>query len=325
MSRPSARELSKRLQSAQLAREAKKKFALASLKDTFSGLLGGGAEADADADEFDLNGFQYELYLSPGAWRSLPYYKQQAVVSEVLERQKKSWRKMDPDVKRFAVWWAYGSMGPRDGWTETCDWFSPKVVATGKTAAATATATATATETETGKATGSVLDELIHVHSPSESKRSALATSQNTLDAAQLNRKLNIPPDLPFKYPSILAAAPGSSSKGCKAKRLSPLDPRSFGLNRIKQYQQDRKMNPIARLSLFFCVILTVLCFKADRRVNNTGIVPVYPWDVVAAEERAQVEAEAILLLKQEQEQKQKQQQQQQDASKRHWYYLWLA
>lgn len=86
-------------------------------------------------------------------------------------------------------------------------------------------------------------------------------------------------------------------------------------------------MNPINRIVLVICVFLTVLCFKQDRRVNVTGTVPEYPWDVAEREEKeaqekkrkeeeAQKELERIALENEASAKNNK--------KGKKWYYLWL-
>ena len=132
-----------------------------------------------------------------------------------------------------------------------------------------------------------------------------------------------VPLDLPFKYPSVLGAPPFGTTVGIKAKKLPPLDPRSFGVKRIQQYREDRRMNPVAKIALVICTFLTVLCFKQDRRVNVTGVIPEYPWDVIEKEER-----ERLKKIQVEEELERQLKQSQLDLETRRttkkWYYLWL-
>ncbi|VEU22856.1 DEKNAAC103944 [Brettanomyces naardenensis] len=119
-----------------------------------------------------------------------------------------------------------------------------------------------------------LLTDLIQqIDSAKDSERQAFTMEQNPLD----NRKIGVPPDLPFRYPSVLKST--NPDKEMVIERFPSLDSRSFGKKRLEQYQRDRNMNPYNRFLIATLVILTVLGFRKDRRVNLSGKVPVYGWD----------------------------------------------
>jgi hypothetical protein len=343
--KPSAKLLNSRLKQEQDIKAERNKLALSSVKDIFS-ILNPNAGSDED---FDLTDFDCKIYFAnPRAFEKLPFFKKQHVIDEMNEKLKKNWKGLDKDIKRFSLWWAYGSHGPRDGFVELHDYYTPYGVEAEGDVGANAVETGTATsgskvlesikakeETEsspTGHApTRTELDEIIAKVSKettgesSQSARSALQMSNNALDSSQLNKRPEVPPDLPFKMPSILPTF--HPTKATKVHRQPTLDPRSFGLKRLQQYREDRRMNPVNRVILVVVVFLTVLCFKQDRRVNVTGTVPEYPWEVAEREEReleekrkAEEEASKRELLRAAEEQRQLEL----NTHKKKWYYLWL-
>ena len=319
--KPSAKLINSKLKQEQSIKAERNKLALASVKDIFA-ILNPNAGSDED---FDLTDFDCKVYFAnPRAFDKLPFFKQAHVVEEMNELLKKNWKSLDKDVKRFAVWWAYGSHGPREGFVELHDYYTPYGVEAEEVKEV-------KDETPVSKATDTELDKIIDTISEettkasSQSEKSALQMSSNELEASHLNKRPELPPDLPFKLPSILQTFRPTAST--MVHRYPALDPRSFGLKRLQQYRQDRRMNPINRIVLVVLVFLTVLCFKQDRRVNVTGTVPEYPWDVAeheekeAEEKRQQVERGA--------EEAQRELASQAGASQdkkggRRWYYLWL-
>lgn len=324
--KPSAKLINSKLKQEQSIKAERNKLALASVKDIFA-ILNPNAGSD---DDFDLTDFDCKVYFAnPRAFDKLPFFKQAHVVEEMNELLKKNWRSLDKDVKRFAVWWAYGSHGPREGFVELHDYYTPYGVEAEAEAEAETTAAMDkapvkrASDTELNKIIDTISEETTRTSSASE--KSALQMSSNELEASHLNKRPELPPDLPFKLPSILQTFRPTAST--MVHRYPALDPRSFGLKRLQQYRQDRRMNPINRIVLVVCVFLTVLCFKQDRRVNVTGTVPEYPWDVAEREEREAEERER-------QAEREAEAAQQELASGagvaqdkkggRRWYYLWL-
>lgn len=324
--KPSAKLINSKLRQEQIIKAERNKLALASVKDIFS-ILNPNAGNDED---FDLKDFDCKIYFAnPREFDKLPFFKQTHVIEEMNELLKKNWKSLDKDVKRFSVWWAYGSHGPREGFVELHDYYTPygveatEVEELKKESKNEDTKRPLRSDTEMDK----IIDKisLETTKASSDSEKSALQMSNNALEASQLNNRPEIPPDLPFKLPSILQTFKPTS--GTKVHRYPALDPRSFGLKRLQQYRQDRRMNPINRIVLVICVFLTVLCFKQDRRVNVTGTVPEYPWDVAEREEKeaqekkrkeeeAQKELERIALENEASAKNNK--------KGKKWYYLWL-
>lgn len=323
--KPSAKLLNSRLKQEQDIRTERNKLALASVKDIFQ-IFNPNAGSDED---FDLTDFDCKVYFAnPRAFEKLPFFKQQHVIDEMNEKIKKNWKSLDKDIKRFSVWWAYGSHGPRDGFVELHDYYTPYGIDAEETKKLDGHINVQTENIFHDKNTE--LDKIINkisnetANESSESSKSALQMSNNAKDSLQLNNRPDVPPDLPFKLPSILETF--NPTKDSKIHKLPTLDPRSFGLKRLQQYRQDRRMNPINRIVLVCLVFLTVLCFKQDRRVNVTGKVPEYPWDIEEREAREeeerkrldQAEAAKRIALENdgiERELKKK--------SKK-WYYLWL-
>lgn len=325
--KPSAKLLNSRLKQEQDIRTERNKLALASVKDIFQ-IFNPNAGSDED---FDLTDFDCKVYFAnPRAFEKLPFFKQQHVIDEMNEKIKKNWKSLDKDIKRFSVWWAYGSHGPRDGFVELHDYYTPYGVEA-KEIKKVDDSINDKTENKTHNHTKSTeLDEIVNkistetVNESSESSKSALQMSSNAKDSLQINNRPDVPPDLPFKLPSILETF--KPTKETKIHKLPTLDPRSFGLKRLQQYRQDRRMNPVNRIVLVCLVFLTVLCFKQDRRVNVTGKVPEYPWDIEEREAREEEERKRIedaenanrLALENEEREKELK------KKSKKWYYLWL-
>lgn len=311
---PTMKAISKRLRQEQDVRTERNKLTMSSIKDTLSIFNPmGGAN---DEEDFDLTNFDVKTYYAnPRAFDQLPFYKRTLVVEDNQEKMKKNWKTLNKDVKRFSFWWAYGSHGPREGFPEQYDWFTSEQAVKPPVL-----------NNEQPKDTE--FDHLINSITPASTtvglaSKAALHTNVNDLDASRLNVQATVPLDLPFKHPSILASPPLVKTS-VKPRKLPVLDPRSFGLKRVQQYKQDRLMNPLAKIALVLCVFLTVLCFKKDRRVNVSGVVPEYPWETVARE----LQDEELEKERKEREQKQKQEQElsveMSKLEKKRWYYLWL-
>lgn len=331
--KPSAKLLNSRLKQEQNVKNERNKLALASVKDIFS-ILNPNAGSD---DDFDLTDFDCKVYFaSPKAFEKLPFFKKQHVIDEMNEKLKKNWKGLDKDIKRFSLWWAYGSHGPREGFYELHDYYTPYGVEieNGNKDNKDTIDDTSINEISKKSIKKTELDSIINNISKdissesSESSRSALQMSSGEIDALQINKRPDTPPDLPFKLPSILKTF--NPTKDTIIKKLPSLDPRSFGLKRLQQYRQDRRMNPVNRIVLVALVFLTVLCFKQDRRVNVTGNVPEYPWDIADREEREENERKRIEQeennrleeLKRIQEEKEKLEMERKLNKK--WYYLWL-
>jgi hypothetical protein len=324
--KPSAKLLNSRLKQEQDIRTERNKLALASVKDIFS-IFNPNAGSDED---FDLTDFDSKVYFAnPKAFEKLPFFKQQYVIEEMNEKLKKNWKSLDKDIKRFSIWWAYGSHGPREGFVELHDYYTPYGIE-----AEELTNNVNQNEKElkdNEKSNNNTeLNEIINkisnetTNESSASSKSALQMSNNAKDSLQINNRPDVPPDLPFKLPSILKTF--KPDKNTNIIKLPTLDSRSFGLKRLQQYKQDRRMNPVNRIVLVFLVFLTVLCFKQDRRVNVTGVVPEYPWVVAEREEKEEEERkkneelkEANRLAMEIKENEIKLQ-----KKSRKWYYLWL-
>lgn len=327
--KPSAKLLNTRLKQEQDVKSERNKLAMASMKDIFS-ILNPNAGNDED---FDLTDFDCKRYFAnPSEFQKLPFFKQQHVIDEMNEKLKKNWKSTSADVKRFSVWWAYGSTGPREGFIELHDYYTPYgVEAESGVDAGTNVKTDIKSNKNEDKVVKTELDELINkisketVGESSVESKSALQMSSSIKDTTQLNNRLDVPPDLPFKLPSILKTF--KPTKDTVVKKLPTLDPRSFGLKRLQQYRHDRRMNPVNRIVLVLMIFLTVLCFKHDRRVNVTGVVPEYPWEVTAREEREEAEKKQL-----EEENEEKRLLAEREAAiaaanaakGRKWYYLWL-
>lgn len=320
--KPSVKLLNSRLKQEQDVRTERNKLALASVRDIFS-ILNPNAGNDED---FDLTDFDCKVYFAnPREFQKLPFFKQQHVIDEMNEKLKKNWKSLDKDIKRFSVWWAYGSTGPREGFVELHDYHTPY----GGMETDMITETATDNAKENTRIEKTELDDLINKISTetatesSERSKDALQMDNQTLNTAQLNTRPNVPPDLPFKLPSILKTFEPNGTT--TVRKLPTLDPRSFGLKRLDQYRHDRRMNPVNRIVIVLTVFLTVLCFKQDRRVNVTGVVPEYPWEVAEREEREEAEK----LKMQENEKlcvaaEEAKKEMLKNKSGRKWYYLWL-
>lgn len=325
--KPSAKLLNSRLKQEQDIRTERNKLALASVKDIFS-IFNVNAGSDED---FDLTDFDCKVYFAnPRAFEKLPFFKQQHVIDEMNEKLKKNWKGIDKDIKRFSLWWAYGSHGPREGFVELHDYHTPYGVELEGVDSSKVGSNEKSVDNIKSVHEHTKFDEIVEQIShdtaevSSESSRSALRMTDNELDSAKLNKRPDVPPDLPFKLPSILKTF--KPTKDTIVHRLPTLDPRSFGIRRLQQYRQDRRMNPINRIILVLLVFLTVLCFKKDRRVNVTGVVPEYPWEIQEREEREeaerklkQEEEEAAALLAREQKNGQTH-----STGNKRWYYLWL-
>ncbi|KAG0671117.1 hypothetical protein C6P40_001928 [Pichia californica] len=322
--KPSAKLINSKLKQEQNIKIERNKLAMASVKDIFS-IFNPNSGNDED---FDLTDFDCKIYYAnPKLYENLPFFKQSFIIQEMEENLKKNWKSLDKDIKRFSIWYAYGSHGPRDGFVELHDYFTPYGI-----------------ENEDNNKINEIkqnneiikdkdnteLDKIINkisidtIHSSSDSEKSALQMSNNALNSLQLNNRPEIPPDLPFKLPSILKSFKPKNSD--KIHKLPTLDPRSFGLKRLKQYRQDRRMNPINRIILVLTIFLTVLCFRQDRRVNVTGKVPDYPWDIAEREEREQQEKKQKdeLLLKELELTKTEKENENVTKRGKKWYYLWL-
>lgn len=337
--KPSSKLLNSRLKQEQSIKAERNKLALASIKDIFS-IFNPNAGNDED---FDLTDFDCKVYFAnPKAFEKLPFFKQSYVIEEMNEKLKKNWKSLDKDIKRFSIWWAYGSHGPREGFVELHDYYTPYGIEAEEMIInninnsggnSTTTTTAATTNLDNNKKNHTQLDDIIDkisvetTKASSLSEKSALQLSNNALDTMQLNNKPDSPPDLPFKLPSILKTFKPTGKT--IVKRLATLDTRSFGLKRLKQYREDRKMNPVNRIVIVLCIFLTVLCFKQDRRVNVTGSVPEYPWEVQEREELEEAnakliqEAEEIAKIKKQQQQEELERIKKEKKNKR-WYYLWL-
>lgn len=321
--KPSAKLLNSRLKQEQDVKTERNKLALASVKDIFS-ILNPNSGSDED---FDLTDFDCKRYFAnPREFQKLPFFKQQHVIDEMNEKLKKNWKSLDKDIKRFSVWWAYGSTGPREGFIELHDYQSsydndekPDL-----------TKESMKNDDNNGEIVKTELDDLIDkisketVNQSSDKSKDALQMSNSTLDTASLNTRPEVPPDLPFKLPSVLKTV--KPRRDTPVKKLPTLDPRSFGLKRLQQYRQDRMMNPINKIVIVLTIFLTVLCFKQDRRVNVTGVVPEYPWEVAEREERE--EAEKIQREKEAEEERKRivaeEELKRMNKNNRKWYFLWL-
>lgn len=325
--KPSAKLINSKLKQEKNLKAERNKLALASVRDIFT-IFNPNAGNDED---FDLTDFDCKIYYAnPRSFEKLPFFKQSHVVEEMNESLKKNWKSLDKDVKRFSVWWAYGSHGPREGFVELHDYYTPYGIEAEDNVRMEKERGEDEPESSHHQATE--LDKIIDniavetTNKSSDSAKSALQMSNNALDSLQLNNRPEIPPDLPFKLPSILKTF--KPDKSTITKKLPMLDPRSFGLKRLQQYRQDRRMNPINRIVLVLTVFLTVLCFKQDRRVNVTGKVPEYPWEVVEREEREEEErkkkeAEELERLAKERELEALEAERKANRGRR-WYYLWL-
>lgn len=318
--KPSSKLLNSRLKQEQDIKTQRNKLALSSVKDIFS-ILNPNADNDED---FDLTDFDCKVYFAnPKAFDKLPYFKKVHVITEMNEKLKKNWKSIDQDIKRFSVWWAYGSHGPRDGFVELHDYLTPYGIENYEEIKQEPVKKNIKKQSELDNIIQNISNET--VDSSSALNRSALQMSSNVVDSLQINKRPEVPPDLPFKLPSILSTF--KPNKNTKIHKLPDLDPRSFGLKRVQQYRQDRKMNPVNRLVIFSCILLTVLCFKQDRRVNVTGKAPEYPWEVAEREEReleeAKVKAELEEFQKIEAENL-RQEEELKNKRRRKWYYLWL-
>ncbi|GME92506.1 unnamed protein product [Ambrosiozyma monospora] len=213
-------------------------------------------------------------------------------------------------MKRFAVWLSYGSYGPREGFPNLYDYYTPSESQT----------TPTTTSSEPSKSSHPEVEktQMGNILSQLTSQGQAPKPMKKELKDAK-------PIDLPFTTPSILQTL--SPKPTTKIHKLPARDPRAFGKIRVTQYQQDRRMNPYNRIVLLVLVLLTILNFKKDRRVNNTGVVPEYPWEVAAKEEKKRVEQEELEKKLKEEEEKVKLEQEKAEEKKknaRKWYYLWL-
>lgn len=318
--KPSAKLLNSRIKQEQEIRSERNKLALASVKDIFQ-IFNPNAGSDED---FDLTDFDCKVYFAnPKAFEKLPFFKQQHVIDEMNEKLKKNWKKLDKDIKRFSVWWAYGSHGPRDGFVELHDYYTPYGIESNEgVGPEKSTNIKPHKVTEFDKIIDEIADET--AGESSVSSKSALHISNSALDSLQINKRPDVPVDLPFKLPSILKTF--RPTKDTVVHKLPTLDPRSFGLKRLQQYKQDRMMNPVNKIVLLFLAFLTVICFKQDRRVNVTGVVPEYPWEVAEREEKEEqerLEREKLEMEEAAKVEAAKQSLEQQRKSKK-WYYLWL-
>lgn len=331
--KPSAKLINSKLKQEQNLKAERNKLALASVRDIFT-IFNPNAGNDED---FDLTDFDCKIYYAnPRAFQKLPFFKQAHVIEEMNESLKKNWKSLDKDIKRFSIWWAYGSHGPREGFVELHDYYTPYGIEAEETVKVEETGNEKEMKNE-NKTTESLhknteLNQIINKISTettgasSDSEKSALQMSGNALDTLQLNNRPEIPPDLPFKLPSILRTFKPKSSD--VIHKLPTLDPRSFGLKRLKQYKQDRRMNPVNRIVLVLTIFLTVLCFKQDRRVNVTGKAPDYPWDVEEREEREEQEKKKREIEELEKAQRKldlaELEAERKSQKSRRWYYLWL-
>ncbi|QPG75513.1 hypothetical protein FOA43_002868 [Brettanomyces nanus] len=264
----------------------------------------------------------------------------------IREKMKKSWKFLDADQKRFTYWLAYGSYGPREGFPNVYDYYT-SIKGTGSPSGTSVfPPSGTSVFPPSGTPASPVsrilqddsLGQLIQEINPKkDSQREAFILQNSTskiveetkkIDALEMsNRKQDVPPDLPFRYPSVLRAINPSSYT--IASRLPALDPRSFGIKRLQQYQFDRNTNPYNRFIVATLVVLTVLAFKKDRKVNLSGIVPEYGWkqeqeEIQQTQKRQQNEILSLKLKNAMEQQQQQQQQQQHLQEPRRWYYLWL-
>lgn len=119
------------------------------------------------------------------------------------------------------------------------------------------------------------------------------------------------PADLPFKTPSFITeTSPNAETL------VRPVAPVSLNLcteERRKQYNKERKMDPVSKTVIFVCAILTVINFKRDRRINNTNTVPLNEYEIYLQKKpQEEEEAERVYAV--------------QDVKngEKKWYYLWL-
>lgn len=348
---PTAEQIRTAVEKKRDAQKKKKILLNMSIRDVLSSFTG---EGDPEEEDFDLKKFDpAPYYASPTAFQKLPYFHRHFICEQVKELQKRSWKLLTADQKRFCYWLAYGSFGPRDGFPNVYDYYSrPKsgdgnlvdgsdrlkeegktISENRKTLIKQNADELTEIIKQVGQKTGgsdSEREAFVLQHSGDKTKKrdTVLARNAKKLDPGEMmNRKAGIPPDLPFRYPSVLKTTQPTFQT--LVDRLPGLDPRSFGFKRLKQYQEDRRMNPYNRILIAVLVVLTVLAFRQDRRVNLTGVVPVNGWE----EEQRQIrEFEEQAELKKENERLSRLLDESVDDSKgrksssgRRWYYLWLA
>ncbi|KAF6006721.1 hypothetical protein HII12_004914 [Brettanomyces bruxellensis] len=351
---PTADQIRAAVEKKRDAQKRKKILLNMSIRDVLSSFTG---EGDLEEEDFDLKKFDpAPYYANPAAFKKLPYYHRHFMGEQVKELQKRSWKLLSIDQKRFCYWLAYGSFGPREGFPNMYDYYSVsgkgglneiapsdglagldneknKEISQNMPPKAQQADELTEIIQQVGENTGKPEQErqaFVLQHSGDKIKKrdTVLARNARKLDPADMmNRKAGIPPDLPFRYPSVLKTARPTAET--PIRRLPELDARSFGFKRLKQYQQDRRMNPYNRILIAVLTILTVLAFRHDRKVNLTGSVPVNGWE----EEQRQIkEYEEQTAAKKENERLSKLldeslevSQSKETGSGRKWYYLWLA
>ncbi|KAH3670645.1 hypothetical protein OGAPHI_001160 [Ogataea philodendri] len=200
--RPDARLLNDRLKKEQDLRRERNKLALSSLKDIFAIF----SPTAGDDDELDTSNFDpAPVYANPPSYLELSLPKQQFIVDELDDKFRRHWKNVDPSLKRFAYWLAYGSYGPRAGFD---------------------------------------------------------------------NPQLTAPPDLPFVLPSAVKTA--HPAKTTTITQLPARNPQLFGEKRTQQAQKDKKLNPYNQFVLALVLLLSVLNYLKDKKINDSGTPPDY-------------------------------------------------
>lgn len=353
--KPTAAAINDAMRKKKLSEKKKNALIKMSLKDVFSSITGSeDSEEDYDLKKFD----PIPYYSSPQKFQKLPYYYRHHMGEQIREEMKQNWKLLTEDQKRFSYWLAYGSHGPRKGFPNVYDYYTNgkeekldddgKVDGVSNEEASVMPNKANALETDRfasliAQSEGNAEKEaaerqalIMRNSNQADSKRDlVLKRSARKVDPMEMinSRGKDVPPDLPFRYPSVLKTLHPKSDTIVTKQPV--LDPRSFGKIRLQQYQEDRRMNPYNRFLIATLIVLTVLAFKQDRKVNLTGKVPDYG-AASQEEELAEItrkrkekednEEMSRALSKSLEIQKKKKEEANRRKSQqgRKWYYLWL-
>lgn len=267
-------------------------LAKAAIRDVWASITPGvGA---GDDDELDLNSFDPKPYYSnPKAYEKLDFYYRHHMDETIHDQEKKNWKLMTWDQKRFAYWLAYGSFGPREGFPDVYDYYSKPENAKVEEAYVESSIDDSPIRQvqdndrlsqliqqvgrDTGKTEAERQASVMDLSSSKEAEGDNGRSGKRVAPMKMVNHIEEVPPDLPFRVPSVLkSTAPTADTM---TKKQPTLDPRSFGTLRLQQYQRDRQMNPYGRFIVAVIVVLTLFNFKKDRKVNVTGVVPEYGWE----------------------------------------------
>ncbi|GME86620.1 hypothetical protein B5S31_g5037 [[Candida] boidinii] len=302
LQKPTKKLLGEKRKQNEILRNERNKLAKQSLKDIVS-IFSPNASNDEEDEELDLKNYDpLPIIENPPSFLNLSYNKQVFIINFIDDTFKKNWKILNKDFKKFNYWLSYGSYGPREGFPDFYKDYLYEV---------------NSKERSIPKKEVIEDNELTNLIKKQQQEQQ----QQQRIKNIKIQKPdINAPIDLPFKLPPIISNTKPNSTT--IVTKLPDLDPRSFGELRIEQYKKDRKMNPYNKFILIFLVILSILNFKRDRKINLTNIAPEYDWNNEKTENKITNEKELLSekLLASIQSSAEKTN----NNNGRKWYYLYL-